>query len=147
MRPEDNRQVSDGSGQSAMKHNLVCLGVALALLAGAAAQERSAFDGKWQGSFTDLKGRPRRAELAVEGRGGTWTYAREGGKWDNGCAGAGLPIVVDELTAAELRFHIDGEKVLKGCGERRVWLKLVEGNQALEGSFADNGHAIKMTRR
>lgn len=123
----------------------IAAALALALAGAALAQDAANFDGKWHGSFTDRQGRTRQAELLVSGQSGSWTYAREGGKWDNGCFGPELPIVVLSATGDTLKLRIDGEKVLKGCGERVV--TLTSGPEGLMGKFADNGHEVKFTRK
>jgi hypothetical protein len=130
-----------------MRLRTLVLPACACLAAGALAQGASPFDGKWRGTFTDHKGRARQAELLVAGQGGSWTYDREGGKWDNACMGPELPIVVLGATAEQLRLRIDGEKVLKGCGERIVTLKPAGDDRNLVGAFDDNGHEVKFTRK
>jgi len=130
------------------KRSLMVVGVAgLALAAMAWAQDAAVYDGKWRGMFSDKKGRSRQAELAVSGKGGTWSYAREGGKWDDACMGPEFPVVVLSSSPVALKLRIDGESVLKGCGERVVVLKPGDDGKNLVGTFADNGREVKFTRR
>lgn len=118
---------------------------ALGLAAAALAQDAGRFEGRWRGSYDDRNGRSRSAELVISGRGGTWIYERDTGKWGSPCLGPELPVVVLSASPEELQLRIDGEKVLKGCGERRVTLKPA-ADGTLAGTFEDNGHAVKLKR-
>jgi hypothetical protein len=130
-----------------MKLQRVVLLTGLGLAAAALAQETSNYDGKWRGMFNSRNGKSRQAELVVTGQGGSWTYARENGKWDDACMGPQFPVSVVSRSATELKLRIDGEKVLKGCGERGVTLKPSSDGASIAGTFDDNGHEVKFTRR
>ena len=117
------------------------------LVAIANAQQAPSFDGTWKGIHKIRPGSDLEVQLVIKGQSGTWQWERKSGKWSWPCAGYEFPVVLQDGIPTELTFRIESEKIVKGCGEAVVSLKLVDENRTLEGTFKKSGTSVKLTRQ
>lgn len=110
------------------------------------AQDSTPYDGKWRATYKTQSGGSATAELALQGSKGTWKYVSNRKHQANtyACLDQEFPVVVQSSSPSELKFAIDASKVIRGCKDRHVTVKLLDGKN-LEGQFGD-GAALTLTR-
>ncbi len=115
-----------------------------ALLASTAmAQTSVSYDGTWAASFDGRSGIERDATLVLKDGMGTWkavAYSRK-----DACTGLESPVVVTEARDDGLVLEVHRSKVLVGCTDWRVRLKLVDA-QTLTGHFSAD-RTVTLKRR
>jgi hypothetical protein len=125
-----------------MRVQLFALVVATGFCSNLFAQQTGPFEGKWNGTMQIGGGRSLPIEASFDTTGGKWRITVS--NRENPCMNRDLPLSITSQSQSELVFALNGSKVLVGCSDATIALKLID-NKTLEGAV-DDGRKVRLTK-